>query len=243
MVKLVDFSTFDSELLNDYHSDLCVVRGFDELAAADFRNTLESLQVLVDATKSFRKVYETGNEDIRALIDDYLEWVFSTKFILKAGAVSVEAAVTEFALVLERDEDVEDEEWNQFYNELEYSIPLDFSNAEYNLVYISIPFLNGVKEAVAQSVEILKRAGFTRLANVLETGDVTYKPSPEEVIAGNVLGVLLSGVTPEFATTFQSQALESGLLPVWTSSDSRRTPEEVMGIYRDVVQRLTAAMN
>lgn len=243
MVRTVDFSVFDQELLQAYHSDVCEVRGLDQPAADEFMSTLGLLQSLVEATKSFRKVYESGNDDVRVLISDYLDWVFSSKFFLKAGDTVVEASVTEYALVVERDADVEDEEWSQFYNELEFTTPLDFSTAEYNPVYISIPFLGGVAEAIEQSVGILKKAGFSGLANALLTGAVDYQPSVDEVMAGNVLGVLLSGVTPEFAATFQNQALESGLLPVWTSSDSRRTPEEVMGIYKDVVQRLTVAMN
>ena len=236
-MRKIDFSNLN-DLLDDFDSDYGTIQGLSGEFADELTKNVQTLKEEIEGRGYWRAFMDlTGTS--KQLIDEFTEWLFDTHFLFDWDDHELECNVTDYGLSVTRTNDLSDHEWSELLVYLRNTFPADWREADVTDLYIAVPKYYGVQQANNDAIDRLRKAGFTRMAETLRDPWSNIELTTEDIIAGHIVGVLLSGVTPRTATEFQSETLGAGLLPVWTNPTERKSQEEVLAIYSDVLRRLT----
>lgn len=235
----IDFSDL-SGLIEAFGDEYATVHGLHEGETEELDANLVRLDEAVNSRGLYHAFYDLVGVE-KQMIDSFVDWLFEDHFTFCWDDHEVECNVTDYGLSFTRTEDFDDAQWQEFAEWVQTTIPADWKeNGTVEDLYIAVGKVYGAQQATADAVERLRKAGFPRMAAVLADPYCGQELSTEDVIAGHIIGVLLSGVTPQSAIDFQLDTLDAGLLPVWTNASERRSPDEVLRIYNDVLCRLIA---
>lgn len=235
-MRILDFDKLSEEFVT-FLSEQVELLDLPEDVAAEYTARGQQTLVKLNAGQSLVSLRHLG-EDVE-LIDDFCEWLFSEDFYVKYGSDTFPAQVTDYSVAISFGDECDAEAWESFKDAVSRIIPLDWDQAEETEFYICAPVFGGAEKALSEAVERLEAAGYHGLANSMRHPEEPYEPTTEEIIAGHILGTLLSGVTPDFAATFAAQGYSADMLPLWSHVSTRMSQQDVMEIYQRVLARLT----
>lgn len=237
-MRVLDFDNLSEEFAT-FLSEQVELLDLPEDVAAEYNARGQQTLVKLNAGQSLVSLRMLG-EDVE-LLDDFCEWLFSEDFYVQYGSELFPAQVTDYSVAISFGDDCNSESWESFKEAVSRIIPLDWDQVEETDFYICAPVYGGAEKALNEAVTRLEAAGYHGLANSMRNPNEPYEPTTEEIIAGHILGPLLSGVTPDFATTFAAQGLSTDMLPIWSHVSTRMSQQDVMEIYQRVLSRLTGA--
>ena len=175
-------------------------------------------------------------------IRGFTEWLFCEGGEVEFDGILWPYRVNDYSVTFLPNDEATMEQFGEMVKSLKDEWPLAWDDAVDGEVYYNVPLYGAVERIMGDSATILRKAGYVVVADAIQFARFDREPDPEELVAANILGVMLAGMPVEHITDFQAQGHASGMLPIWTQMRNVGISEEQMvEIYNRALARLLEA--
>jgi len=177
-------------------------------------------------------------------VREFATWLFCEGGEIQFDGIVWPYRVNDYSVTFLPTDEGTMEQFKAMVDSLHGEWPLAWADAVEEEIYVNVPLPGGVQAAMADTGALLRRAGYSTVADAIEFARFDREIPREELVAANISGALLAGIDFEYITDFQAQGVSTGLVPLWTEmTNSGMSQDEMIETYNRALRKLMEARN
>lgn len=235
-------STMFPAKVSEYYAELKDGVDVDPQVRAEYDRREATLIEKLNAGVKFNQLLL--DPDFHHQVREFAAWLFCEGGEIQFDGIIWPYRVNDYSVTFLPSDEGTVEQFKAMVDSLHGEWPLAWADAVEEEIYVNVPLPGGVQAAMADTGALLRRAGYTAVADAIEFARFDREIPREELVAANISGALLAGIDFEYITDFQAQGVSTGLVPLWTEmTASGMSQDEMIETYNRALRKLMEARN